>query len=326
MNNPTTPSATDSWDTYWQGTRDSAAYTSGGISHPLITAFWDQFFDSVRKTNPSPAIIDVASGSGAVVERAKMAFDGLLPEFTCLDVSAAAVENLQQRYPGVKGVVANALEIPLESAQYDVATSQFGVEYAGIEAIDEIGRLVAPGGRLALMMHYRGGGIYAECSNSLDAIRRTQDANFIPYAIDMFEAGFRAVRGADRADYEAAGNLFTPAIAELDAIFAEYGEHVAGDTIARLYSDVGHIHSEIQHYEPAEVLDWLKRMQGELGAFAGRMESMCECALDAETFTSICAGLRNAGLSIDQSAALTTAVNDPPLAWVLTCTRSDANP
>ena len=324
MKKNTTRSTADSWDTYWQGTRDGDAYASGGISHPLVSAFWDRFFESVRETESAPSIIDIASGSGAVVERARAVFGGSSPEITCLDVSPAAVANLEQRFPGVTGIVANALDIPLESARYDIATSQFGVEYAGIEAVAEAGRLVAPGGHLALMMHYRGGSIHTECSGSLDAIRRTQKADFIPRAIDMFEAGFRAVRGADRADYEAAGNLLVPAIAELDAIFADYGEHVAGDTIARIYSDVGRIHSEIQHYEANEVLAWLRTMQDELEAFAGRMESMGECALDADAFNAVCSSLREDGLDIEQAAALTTAVTDSPLAWVLTATRTNA--
>ena len=311
-----------SWDTYWQGTRDGGAYTSGGISHPLVSTFWDKYLYSLQKHHSFPRIIDIASGSGAVIERVQSFFDGELPDVTCLDVSPAAVNNIQERFPGVQGIVADARDIPLESARFDVVTSQFGVEYAGIDAIKEASRMVAPGGQIALMLHHRSGVIYTECAISLDAIRRVQAAKFVPYAIAMFEAGFRAVRGADRADYEAAGKLLAPAISAVEVIMEEYGEHVAGDTIARLYDDVGRIHSEIQHFEPAEVLGWLERMQGELDAFAERMASMNECALDDEAFDSVTDMLEQNNFTLDQVAALTTAVDDPPLAWVLVATRA----
>ena len=49
--------------------------------------------------------------------------------------------------------------------------------------------------------------------------------------------------------------LLAAAVPALEAIMKQYGEHVAGDTVARLYNDVGRIHGDIQRYEPAEVLD-----------------------------------------------------------------------
>lgn len=323
MNDNSKPTSSDSWDTYWRGTRDSAAFTSGGISHPAVDAFWNEFFLSVRSEFSSPRIIDIASGSGAVIERLQSVFDTERSEIMCLDISEAAVRNIEKRFPGVHGVVADATSTGLASEAFDIATSQYGVEYAGIEAIDEASRLVAVGGKLAFLLHYRGGAIFTECANSLDAIQRTQKADFITLAHNMFESGFRAVAGADRAEYEAAGNLLKPAIAELDAIFEEYGEHIAGDTIARLYSDVGRIHSEIQHYEASEVLSWLLTMQVELDAFAGRMQSMCDCALDRATVISICGRLQQCGFTVDECAELAGG-DSPPLAWTLVASRNSS--
>ena len=48
------------------------------------------------------------------------------------------------------------------------------------------------------------------CTASLDAIERMQQAKFIPYAIAMFDKGFAACRGADRAAYEAAAKQLAP--------------------------------------------------------------------------------------------------------------------
>jgi len=270
----------DSWDTYWHGTGDIGAFSSGGVNHPAIRAFWDEFFQTVKRDYATPKIIDIASGNGAVVERALATFGDEQADFTCLDVSAAAITNIQVRFPQVNGVVTDARAIPFDSGSFDIVSSQFGVEYAGPEAITETARLIASGGRLALLLHNQTGSIHRECVESLDAIVRLQESRFIPYTTAMFDAGFKAVRGADRAPYESAAKQLSPAIRVLENIMKQYGQHVAGDTIARLYHDVNQIHQRIQHYEPDEVLDWLRKMDGELDAYAERMSSMSEAAID----------------------------------------------
>lgn len=311
----------DNWDTYWHGTGDVGAYSRGGVTHPAILAFWDDFFQDVNQDYAAPKIIDVASGNGAVVERGLATFGDQQVDFTCLDVSDAAITNICERFPHVHGMVSDARSIPLDSGTFDVATSQFGVEYAGQEAIEEVARLLAPGGRLALLLHTQAGSIHQECVESLDAINQLQESSFIPHAIEMFSAGFEAVRGADRTPYEAAAKKLAPAIEALEGIMRKYGQHVAGDTIARLYNDVGQIHQRIQHYEPSDVLAWLNRMDGELVAYAGRMSSMSNAAIDSATLQSICDMLRSRDYTIQQAVPLLVSDHDLPLAWKLIASR-----
>lgn len=319
--NPRASPVGESWDTYWRDAEHGAAYTAGGISHPAIQSYWNEVFRAARARYEAPRIIDIASGNGAVVECAKTAFGGRLPDFTCLDISASAIEMLEQRFPDVHTVVADARQIPLESAGYDIATSQFGIEYAGLAAMDEVARLVAPGGQLALLLHNRSGSIYRDCAANLDAIQRVLQANFIPYSIDMFEKGFAAVRGANRAAYEEAAKRLAPAVRTLESILTQHGTHIADETVMRLNEDIGRIHENIQRYDPSEVLDWLNRMDGELQAYAGRMASMCESAIDSETFGRLCDGLRGQAFTTIRAAALAEPAEQPPLAWALIATR-----
>jgi ubiquinone/menaquinone biosynthesis C-methylase UbiE len=316
-----TSQVADSWDAYWHGTGDVGAYSRGGVTHPAILAFWDDFFQGVKQDYHSPKIIDIASGNGAVVERGLASFSDQQIDFTCLDVSDAAITNIRERFPQVDGIVSDARSIPLDSGSFDIVTSQFGVEYAGLEAINEITRLIATGGRLALLLHNQAGSIHQECVVSLDAIIQLQASQFIPYAIDMLSAGFETVRGADRGPYESAAKKLAPAIGTLEAIMKQYGQHVAGDTIVRLYSDVAQIHENIQNYEPTEVLDWLNRMDKELDAYAGRMSSMSNAAIDGDTFKSICEDLRNRDYTIQQAVPLLVPDHDLPLAWILIATK-----
>lgn len=306
-----------SWDTYWQGTGDVGAFTSGGASHPVIRKFWDEFFNTAQQNYENPELIDIASGNGAVVESALAVLNGKQTEITSLDISAAAIENINSRFPTVKGIVSDACSVPREAGSFDIVTSQFGVEYAGQDAIFEAARLVADSGLLALLLHSESGSIYQECKQSLGAIEQLQTSQFITLAIEMFDAGFKAVRGADRAPYESAAKKLAPAIAELEAIMKQYGQHVAGDTISRLYNDVGQIHQRIQHYQPDDILNWLKRLDGELNAYKERMSSMCQSAINSANFEQIKAGLIVRNFSIESSDPLDVADHELPMAWVL---------
>lgn len=322
---PDKPTATagpaKSWDTYWQGAASAGAYSAGGIAHPAILEFWGRFFDAARQRQATPRLVDLASGNGAVIECALKVFDDAGADLTCVDVSAGAIRNIEARFPHVTGVVADAAKIPLDSSGFDLVTSQFGVEYAGREAVSEAARLVAPSGDLGFLLHARGGSIYRECSASLDAIRRTLECGFLPKAISMFEAGFAAVRGADRKPYDDAAAELNPAVAELERVIGQYGVHVAGDTLGRLYSDVARIHEGMQRYDPDEVLGWLRGMQGELEAFAGRMASMRDAALDESGFEEVRQRIESAGLEIVQADRLQDDATAEPIAWRLLARR-----
>ena len=307
----------NSWDAYWQGTGETGAYSSGGVNHPAIEAFWTGLFSNLQNEQSAPALLDIASGNGAVIECALDAFAGHPIDISCVDVSPAAIANINSRFPSVKGLVSDACSISLEDAGFDLVTSQFGVEYAGREAIPEAARLLRAGGHLALLMHSESGAIHQECSDNLNAITRFRDSDFIVNASKMFKAGFEAVRGADRTPYDEAASQLAPAVAEAEAIMREFGEGVADDTVARLYSDVGRIHGEIQHYEPDEVLGWLERMEAEMNTYVGRMSSMVEAALDEAGFEAICEELAALGCEINRAGPLLAAGNDIPLAWVI---------
>ena len=316
--NDTDPSTiAESWDAYWHGAQHGAAYCSGGTSHPLVLSFWDAFFKAARDQYDKPKVIDIASGGGAVLACAQSAFDGQLEEFTCLDISDSAISMLEQRFPGVHGIVADACNVPLDSASFDIVTSQFGIEYAGREAIDEVARLIAPGGQLALLLHHRAGGIYKQCAASLDAIETLQEASFMPLSSTMFEEGFAAIRGADPVKHDAAARNLIPAVRAVESIIMKHGKHVADGTIMRLFDDVQAMHGRIRNYEPSEVLGWLKKMDAEVQTYAGRMASMCNAAMDAEAFEQLTDKLKAQGHEILRGEALVNPDQGLALAWAL---------
>lgn len=316
-----TPATTDSWNTYWQGTLEAPAFSGGGVNHPAISAFWSEFLAGASQHSTPTRLLDIGSGNGAMVEYAISAFGNRLPDITCVDLSPAAIAALQQRYPAAHCIVADAANIPFEAGRFDLVVSQFGVEYAGIHAVHEAMRMLASGGQMALLLHHREGRIYKSFMDNIEALKHMHSARFIPAARRVFEAGFRAVRGADRADYETAGAEFAPAIRAVEKIFEDYGQNIAGDMVIRLYDDVARIHSNMQGYDPVEVDNWLVRMQDEIDAYAGRMASMCDCAIDVAAFNQVRDELRELGLDTSLAGPLSVKDDALPLAWLLVATR-----
>lgn len=314
-----------SWDTYWQGAEGRGAFSADGAGHPLVLDFWTAYFSGAEARFDSPRIVDIASGNGALLERAGSVSDTAAARFTCLDVSAVAVGVLRQRFPGVQGLVADARAVPVQSGSFDIAVSQFGLEYAGPEAIGEAARIVRANGELALLLHYHDGAIHRQCAANLDAVGRLRQVDLFPRAIRMFEAGFAAVRGAARGPYDSAARDLVPAIRAMESIMQTHGRHIADDHVLKLYTDVRTMHERIQYYEPADVLNWLTAMQREVDAYGGRMTSMCEAAIDKDDFEKACGTLRRAGFELVQHGPLTGTANATPLAWSLVARRAAAS-
>ena len=321
MNDDQTTQSAESWDTYWQGTGDIAAFSSGGVSHPAIAAFWHDLFTNISSQQQSVNLLDVATGNGAILEIASSILDDTSTTMSCVDLSEAAIENVAARFPKVTGVVADALSMPMASEQYNLVTSQFGVEYAGVDAINEAARLVSPDGRLVLMLHALDGVIHRECQTSLAAIEELQAADFVPLAVDFFRNGFAAVGGADRRAYDEAGKRLAPAIQAAEAIMTRHGEAVAGDMIARLYADVGHIHSNLPKFDAEDVHSWLMRNERELDSYAERMSSMIKAAISASEFRAACNQLLATGFTLERNDALTENGQAMPIAWILVAAR-----
>ena len=316
---------TRGWNTFWQGADKSDVSTPGGLSHPVFPGFWSVALGEFVAENPDGKVLDIGTGGGAVIEYLSQAPGVNLENATCVDLSAAAINIVQERFPAVGGVVADAKSIPLESGQYDLITSQFGIEYAGAAAADEAIRLLSPGGSLLFLMHMQPGELHRECTAAADALHRVAQSDLVPLAVEFFTAGFAAVKGGDREPYESAARNLNPAIKELETIITEHGEHVAGDTLIYLHSTLQNMHSRIQHYKPDDVFTWLEAIGKELDEHERRMLSMREAAMDKEAFKALCSNVESKGLRIDKAMPLQIKGEQLPVAWLLQATRaSDA--
>lgn len=304
-----------SWERYWDGSDSAAAFSSGGASHPLIDRFWRDFFGQAEFLDMPLRLLDVATGTGSVVGVASQVLSSL--EVHCVDISRSALQAVKQRFPQTQVYCMDASALEFPDASFDIVSSQFGVEYAGKDALLDAAAKVADNGWLAMLVHTEDSGIYRECFQAGQAIRRLQAANFLPLARQMFVAAFAAHNGGDQAVYHQAAQRLMPAFRELEEVLNTYGAHVAGDTPLRLYQDVENIHQKLESYKSEEVIAWLDAMAAELDAYAGRMSSMCEAAISAPHLAEIRHLLAGQGFAFRRSEALTPEHSELSLGFVL---------
>ena len=322
MSDPST--VVKDWDTYWRGSADGAAFGSEGVDHPLVRQFWLDSLSVLSEGGWVPRLLDVASGRGAVVDVTQSVFGDGGAAVSCLDTSEWAIKSLVERFPFAEGVVGNAGEMPFPDGSFDIATSQFGVEYAGLDAVDEMARVVAPGGTLILLMHLNGGMIDQECAANIDAINDLQGIGFLPAATRLFTEGRKCIHGetdGSRDDYDAAVEDMMPVFREFGALLKKHGDDAAGGTIATLYRESDRIYGRIMHHDLDEVLSWLERMGDELISYTGRMQSMRDAANNATDFEALAGRLGERGCSVSISDPLRDNVSQQDVAWQLIARR-----
>lgn len=314
---PTKPSHADDWDIYWKGTEGAALPAAGGAQDAALGEFWSGFFGDELARHARPRLLDAACGNGAVTGFA-LAAGGPDIVTTCMDYSKTAVAALEQKYPGMTGVACDAAATPFADGDFDVVASQFGLEYAGEAAFEEAARLVAKDGVLVAIVHMKKGAIFDECAESLRSIRAIQDSRLMPLAREAFGAAFAVAAGnAPQSVFREADKTLAPAVEALKETLGQYGQRAAGGLLQRLGHDLAYMYQRIEAYVPQEVLVWLDRMEKEIAAYAGRMQSMVDAALDETEIRNLSARLTAKGLTVDTYDVLRMGKDQEPAAWIL---------
>ena len=318
--------AAGAWDEYWRLTREAAAHKGGGPQDEVLARFWTSFFRDALSRAPGERLLDLACGNGAVTRFALDAAsvsDRQMPSVISVDNSLAALKELRKRFPPVFAVAADMKRMPFAEGLFDVVASQFGLEYAGIEAVDEAARLVARGGMLAAVLHLKGGAIYRECATNLEAIEGVRNCEILPALKNAVRAGFAASHGrGNNSDVRRAHARLVAAAKELEGILRIHGAAVAGGAAHKLYTDISHMYRRRNAYDATDVAEWADGMAREIVAYASRMSSMLAAAIDDQGIDEIARQVNSRGLSVRiREKLLMGASRKEPGAWVFVSDR-----
>jgi len=98
---------------------------------------------------PGDVVLDAACGTGDLAVGAARAG----AQVTGLDFSAAMLERARRKAPALDWVQGDLLALPFEDASFDAATVGFGIRNVSdlARSIEELRRVLRPGGRLAIL-------------------------------------------------------------------------------------------------------------------------------------------------------------------------------
>ncbi len=167
------PIAIEDVRSYWEANPLSAS----AIPHPLGTKEYFKYYDTLREANESlefsywlheyksfvgRKVLDVGSGNGYVLS--KYAVEGA--EVCGVDITTTAADLSRRRFElmGLLGdfLVANAEALPFKSETFECVCSMGVLHHTPSpqEAVEEIFRVLQPGGRLIVMVYHRNSAMY----------------------------------------------------------------------------------------------------------------------------------------------------------------------
>ena len=310
------------WDVYWGGrARDGGGPAlTGDAPGDLFDGRWRAFFDAELTARPNPRVADLACGAGVVLDRAADALGAAASGGALLcgvDYAYHAASALRRR-PGAGraclcGVQGRVDQPPFADGAFDIVASQFGLEYAGLDAFAAAARLLAPGGAAQHVIHYKDGGIDRECSGNADILRAVLESGLFEKARAVFDGGDAGA--ALTAASEAGGRLKTLLQGEPSA---------AKSLLERLLVDIARLLSRRRAYDPRDVRAWLDAMGEEVRQYCARMTAMTQAALDADAVSKAASLITATGCVVEKTEALNSPRRPVPVAWLLTYRRGGA--
>ncbi len=289
------------WDVFWTGSDEIGAPGAGCTSDSeLLDKHWRAFFQSETACRASPVIFDLACGAGAVFRGAKAE----IPQsaiLVCLDYSLSAVKSAVTSPPATYGVVSNCTSLPIKRKSVDILVSQFGIEYAGFNAMRQAGELLTNNGVLCFLTHYRDGAIYKECEANAKSAASIYETGVLAAAKSSFAACAQFDQGKlSQAQLSREQRVLATAVSKLETSIQASGTDAAGGLLAQLYDSLGQMFRRRTAFDPKDLLDWCDRFNAETASYIKRMTAMMNAALDDSAIERLKHGYGEVGLQFDQ--------------------------
>ena len=301
----------EQWSEYWRkGTITTFHGRFGQNYDGKVRDYWHGILDRL----PTGAhIVDLATGNGAIAliaaqhgRRNDKQF-----EITAVDYAEVDPETLfsntdfAQDLRRIRFLSNTSIEATgLPAGNHDLATSQFGIEYADTDAVvAEFARLLKRRDAVfAAMIHHADSAIVRQAREGVDQILACEKSGLHAAIRDLLgRLDKLAARGKDAVDDERAKTLRT-AINRILAGLKQWG---------RQYADPGqivyYIENSMATFNPrvsggmslAERLAMLRQVAAETEAYKQRMRDLTSAALDDTAIGHLVGQIQHAGFKID---------------------------
>lgn len=292
------------WDRYWQCDRIASCFDGAGATNydDSVAAGWRKFFDGLPTGS---RIIDLCTGNGAVALIAAAAGREQGKDFSITGVDQAEIDppshvsRHRDEMAGIRFIGRTEVEsIPFPDGSFDVAISQYGIEYSDVpRTITEVARLLGPGGQARFVVH-AADGIVAANARTIIA-----EADLLLGEIDLIAASRRCfeacatVEGGDfsdaaRQNAKSAFDAFRTALQLTSAQIPKAVDKMMFHNSGGVMLDAFQARRRVGYDAVFAKVD---TVEGEILAHRGRLQALADSALDEAGVEALCTKSRDAG-------------------------------
>jgi SAM-dependent methyltransferase len=300
------------WSQYWHYDRIASCFDGAGAGNydDCIAAGWRDFFAALPEAT---RIVDLCTGNGAAAiiaaetgRAAGKSFEIVAVDRADID-PPAYVSRHAEALAAIRFLPETAVEaLPFPDSGFGAVISQYGIEYSNLpRALAEAVRVVAPAGRLRLVVHAADGAVAA------DARTVIAEADLLLGGIDLsgcarrcFTSLLAVERPPGTGDRAEADRAFAAFQAALEAA----ARHVPLAHDKTMFRNSGAVLLDTFKRRNAFDVDQLRakvdEVEGEIICHRGRLAALVEAALDEAGVAALATRLRDAGASESGSARL----------------------
>ena len=319
----------EAWQQFWTGrARGGEHQFRDPEMARLLHRHWTKVFTESFNGRQDVDLVDLACGEGEVLALAAetaVALPATRLQAVGTDVAWDAVALAAQPVGDVRPVpaVADCARLPFSDESFDLAVSQYGLEYAGAEAFLEAGRIVKPGGRFHALVHVRGGAVEVSCQEIADLLGAVIEIALLDRMSDFIVTIPRAVSGeVSGEEAQSCADALRLALESVARVTGAAAPGPARDHVARLVQDCQSAAGRLGAYRTEDLQVWIEGQKAELAAFEHRMTSMVRVAQSEERLRDVVENLQVGGLEVSALETLAIEAGAPPLAWILDARRS----
>jgi SAM-dependent methyltransferase len=289
------------WGDFWANNAQGrqAACLPNGLRE-IDAAQRQVWQDFARQLQRGARVLDLATGDGAVLKKMRE----VRPDLALTGVDSAPT--LPPPTQGIELRAGVAMEaVPIKDGAAQALVSQFGYEYGNTALIArEVGRLLAPGGALGLLLHRRDGPIVAHNLPRRDALRWA-------IAPGGYLTKARGLVAARRIAPIPTPGAFRTAPQEAQRLFP--GQSVGEEFLTAVLQTLELGRGKPPH-ESLEVLDTLEaKASNEIA----RIETLERAACDSARIAEVAEELRGAGLELEPAADVAEQRSGRLFGWFL---------
>lgn len=311
-----------SWTAYWR-TGTGASCFEGPDVELRLTQVWHDYVDGLRD---GARLLDLATGNGTVARicAARARARNFRLQIDAVDAAEinppSCIPDPEQLFRHMcfhSGIRLEAL--PFAAGEFDGVVSQFGFEYADEEqAAAEAARVLAPGGRLRLIIHARDGAVSRDIGVRLERLRSVLAENG-PLTLVL------ALARAAEADAAATLNSKSVHLAAATELLHRLSSNPPPEDSALFYArEFLELWAERNRYRPADLRRSVEQGWANANGVAIRQEQMLDVACSADDIEKIGEHFATAGLTLGGVHQIRDDRRGVQIAWMVNAMKPTA--